>query len=357
MRTHVTAPGSSRLGAALRIVVAVAAVAALATGCEEMLRPGFPHNAHLTSTKCGNPGEPVCPTCSTCHQDMKVAAAPHIPTPKDCQACHAAGTPEAVAAVRHHSEKRTPIAFPHERHLPLPAIGGQCVSCHKGVPEDGVRGDMFPTMARCFECHGNGFETGTCTPCHRRAEMVRLEPETFLRHDAIFFRDHGQEATRYQKTCSQCHSEETCNACHDDSQTLALDVRRIDRLDGPQHHKGDFMVRHAFEAGNRAASCTRCHQTQFCDGCHMARGVSGGARGAINPHPIGWLGSDTASPTFHGRAARRDITLCAGCHDQGPATNCIRCHRVGGSGGNPHPGGWKSSRSSDDPMCGYCHGT
>ena len=38
--------------------------------------------------------------------------------------------------------------------------------------------------------------------------------------------------------------------------------------------------------------------------------------------------------------------------------NCILCHRVGGPGGNPHPGGWMSSRSrQSDTPCRYCHGT
>jgi hypothetical protein len=47
---------------------------------------------------------------------------------------------------------------------------------------------------------------------------------------------------------------------------------------------------------------------------------------------------------------------CASCHEAGPATNCIGCHRVGAHGGNPHPSGWQSTRGADAEMCGYCHG-
>jgi len=68
------------------------------------------------------------------------------------------------------------------------------------------------------------------------------------------------------------------------------------------------------------------------------------------------MGSNSAAPEFHGRAARRDIVACAGCHDQGPATNCIGCHRVGAYGGNPHPRGWMSAGTDrQQGMCRYCH--
>jgi hypothetical protein len=58
-------------------------------------------------------------------------------------------------------------------------------------------------------------------------------------------------------------------------------------------------------------------------------------------------------------AARRDISSCAACHDQGPSSNCITCHRVGGTGGNPHPIGWMQHHDQQEihrnTMCLYCH--
>jgi hypothetical protein len=83
--------------------------------------------------------------------------------------------------------------------------------------------------------------------------------------------------------------------------------------------------------------------------------VSGNAISGRSPHPPGWVGTNTQASSFHGRAARRDILACASCHEQGPATNCIRCHKVGAYGGNPHPNGWRSARSVDEEMCRYCH--
>jgi hypothetical protein len=99
----------------------------------------------------------------------------------------------------------------------------------------------------------------------------------------------------------------------------------------------------------------RCHTTDSCEGCHLERGVSANRLDAANPHPAAWVGSFPGDPNFHGRAARRDIAACAACHDQGPATNCIPCHRVGAYGGNPHPSGWRSARSENATMCRYCH--
>jgi hypothetical protein len=84
--------------------------------------------------------------------------------------------------------------------------------------------------------------------------------------------------------------------------------------------------------------------------------VSANLANPRNPHPPEWVGSNTSSSNFHGPAARRDILSCAGCHEAGPATNCIQCHKVGAYGGNPHPSGWKSSRGVEAEMCRYCHG-
>ncbi|MCC6521249.1 MAG: hypothetical protein IT373_01180 [Polyangiaceae bacterium] len=351
-------PDRAPARASVRRVVWLALTVALglvgASCGQERLRPGFPHNLHLTTKKCGEEGGMPCPTCSSCHTDMQRAGGAKPPGEAECAACHKATAKEELAKVAH-GPGHANITFPHDRHLPMPEIAGQCVRCHKGVPDDGTVGAMFPPMAACLGCHSGAFETATCSPCHQRADLVKLEPQTVLRHDSAFLRNHGEAATRNQNVCSQCHAVESCTSCHDDTQTLDLGVRRIDKLDRPQHHRGDFVARHTIEAAASPATCTRCHQPTFCEGCHTARGVSAGARDAVNPHPFGWV-TDVTSANFHGRGARRDILSCAACHDQGPATNCIRCHQVGGSGGNPHPSGWKTGRSTGETMCGYCHG-
>jgi len=74
------------------------------------------------------------------------------------------------------------------------------------------------------------------------------------------------------------------------------------------------------------------------------------------PHPADWM--NPVSPNNHGLAARRNIVSCAGCHDRGVSSNCVLCHRVGGAGGNPHPGGRPRGRESEknsNKMCRICH--
>lgn len=336
-------------------LVAALLAALVAVGCETRLRPGFPHRAHLTAENCGGPGQAECPTCATCHGGVRLAERQAMPSKKTCEGCHGERTAEVMARVRSYSRKRTPIIFDHQQHLKLEEFSGQCVGCHTGVAYDGVGGEVYPAMADCTTCHEGTLERGECAQCHRSQDMRKLVPETFLRHDLTFLRDHGLEATRHENVCSQCHAERDCAACHDTIQTLGVWERFPTGVERQLFHRADFVTRHAIEARNQPAQCMRCHQVDECNACHVERGVSGSRVGALNPHPIGWVGPDASSPNHHGRAARRDILSCASCHDRGPATNCIRCHHVGGPGGNPHPSGWRSTRSPSDAMCRYCH--
>lgn len=246
----------------------------------------------------------------------------------------------------------------HDQHLALDAIRGQCVPCHAGVVDK--QRPALPPMRQCFGCHEHQsqWDRGECTPCHDQRELARTLPVTFLRHDAAFLREHGAilaESASNAALCQSCHTQADCQSCHDLSQTLSIEARRPERIDSRQVHRGDFLVRHAVEARSEPARCLSCHTEATCDACHVARGVSGNVPNGRNPHPPGWIGTDTRSSNFHGAAARRDILSCAGCHEAGPATNCIRCHRVGAFGGNPHPRGWQSGRDPSDRMCRYCH--
>jgi hypothetical protein len=198
-------------------------------------------------------------------------------------------------------------------------------------------------------------DTAECGRCHDAAELRRTIPRTFLVHDERFVRGHGVEAARYERACRQCHLDSDCLNCHDTSQTTTIEARRPDAITRSYPHRGDFLTRHAIEARSQSAACQRCHASADCNACHVRHGVSAARRGADNPHPPGWIGPDAGAQTFHGRAARRDIVRCSGCHEEGRATNCIRCHRVGGFGGNPHPNGWRSGRETNTGICRYCH--
>jgi len=327
----------------------------LALGCTELLAPGFPHRKHLTGDQCGGLDEPPCPTCVTCHENIRRDEDPPRGDKELCRRCHGDATDTVFASVRPWSHKRTEIIFSHETHLGLDALVGQCIPCHPGITDDGVEGGVFPAMDGCIGCHDDGLRADQCSSCHRPRDLRRLVPETFLRHDGAFFRNHGMIASRHEGVCATCHAESDCVRCHSQGQPIGLKTLLPESIDRNLIHRGDFVARHAIEARSQAGQCARCHTPSFCDSCHLERGVSGQRRGAINPHPIGWVGPDAGGRHHHGRAARRDITSCAACHDAGPATNCIRCHRVGGAGGNPHPAGWRSLRTPNAPMCRYCH--
>ena len=346
-----------RSWSAAATLLAVAALVLWAAGCEHTLEPVFPHHAHLETQACGDPGQPECPSCRTCHEGIFQSEQRPIEPPCKCAQCHKPATAQVQtveARVAWQGRPRT-IIFSHQKHLALPEISDRCINCHAGVPDDGEQGDVMPSKPTCLRCHNAEFEQGECAMCHLGSDMRRRAPRTFLRHNESFIRDHGEAATREVKICSQCHAQAECASCHDSTQPIPIETREPEAVNRDFVHRADFLGRHSIEARQSPARCLRCHEIASCDSCHVDRGVSANRVGAANPHPLGWVGPEHASPSFHGRAARRDIVSCASCHDQGPATNCIRCHKVGAYGGNPHPAGWTPSRSKHSAMCRYCH--
>ncbi len=342
--------------------IVVAILVGLLSACHETAVPRFGHRRHLASQPCGGPGGHACLTCATCHGGIRESEAKAMPTGAVCAPCHAEREPGMAtgasaqsgasgASVLSGGAERA-IRFSHRAHLPMDRVRGQCISCHVGVVEHaGAPG--YPPMAKCLSCHSPDFDEGRCTLCHQAHALRKLVPTSFMRHDPSWIRRHGLPAAQSRPVCMQCHTQAQCADCHDTGQTLAVETRRPDNLTTPFVHRANFLTRHAIEARSQPTSCLRCHTTGSCDACHVERGISALRAGAASPHPKGWIGPGSADT--HGRAARRDILSCAGCHDLGPATNCIRCHRVGAGGGNPHPGGWQSSRSPSASMCRYCH--
>lgn len=350
------APRRSALGAGLLWLALL--VAALAGSCRVQAPVArFPHRAHLAGIDCGKPGKPACLSCNTCHTPSRRERELKLPPAEMCESCHKQDRARVEPVLAFVPERpHGQISMDHERHLAMPEIRGQCVPCHGGVVEPAK--SNLPPMSQCFGCHEHQtqWQRNECAPCHEPRDLARTLPQTFLRHDAAFAKNHGPMAASQGELCATCHSQSSCQGCHDTSQAMGIEIRRPDRLDSQQVHRGDFMVRHALEAASQPSRCLNCHAPQTCDSCHAQRGVSGNVRGALNPHPLGWVGSNTASSSFHGPAARRDIASCAACHEQGPATNCIRCHKVGAFGGSPHPPGFRSTQSLNSQMCRYCHG-
>jgi hypothetical protein len=330
-------------------------MAALVAACADRAAPRFPHRVHLAGLPCGTEGTPACLSCASCHAVSQRDRAHKLPSDEICTSCHRDDAHEVLAILKTRPARVSgAIRFDHDQHLAMKPIQGQCVPCHAGVV---LKGTTLPPMSQCLTCHEHDtqWQNGQCAPCHVQAELERTLPQTFLRHDQGFSRRHGLLAQQEKKLCQACHSQSQCDDCHDVTQDLTVERRRPERIERNFVHRGDFLTRHAIEAQSQPSRCLTCHTVETCDSCHVARGVSGNQLGGRNPHPPGWVGTNPNTRSFHGREARRDIVACAGCHEQGPATNCIRCHKVGGFGGNPHPGGWKSSQSQSSRMCRYCH--
>ena len=334
------------------------ALAGAFAACDRPPLPRFPHLQHL-ELACGGPGQPECLTCTSCHANPKQVAQVPLPEASACSRCHKDGQKKLARSIQiagFVAASRGRILFSHRSHLALPTVRGQCNRCHAGMFDSSGKTPSAPPMGVCLTCHQTQFERAQCTPCHRAQDLRQLMPESFMRHDAGWLRRHGVSAGRQPRICGQCHAETWCAECHDHDRGIPIERRQPDRIERLFTHRGDFITRHALEASSQPDICLRCHSVSSCDSCHISRGVSAARIGSVNPHPLGWLGKDTSSRNFHGRAARRDILSCMTCHDHGPATNCVRCHAPGGPGGRPHPPRWESARSMGDAPCRYCHG-
>jgi len=309
----------------------------------------FPHRAHVVAgiscTRChdGIDREPRLvahlpddATCTSCHTK------PHDPRP--CAGCHT--TPDKPAML---VEAKQHLVFDHGRHLRGPARGN-CVRCHAGVADGDER--MRPAMATCFGCHDDAQAARRCDTCHTNLVEERTLPQSHLAHDGDWIREHGTRAASSGDLCSTCHTQSSCAKCHGQTApVLTSELRPADPFRASAHRAG-FAARHSLEANADPGACTTCHQVDRCAACHASRGVAG--EGARTPHPRNWVGP-TAADNLHGREARRDPAACASCHGGAGEMLCVRCHAVGGVGGNPHPPGWSSRQPMTAMPCRLCH--
>jgi hypothetical protein len=358
-----------------RLLLVVAA--ALAAGCGAKPVKGytsndpayvFPHTPHIEGDV----------DCKACHGNIATASKldgtvrhvqlPEHPSKADaCSGCH--DTDPTITVPKRSAPFR--FTFDHAAHLPR--VKGDCKACHKELPEKGDAVAKAPPMGSCTACHKHqqDFAQARCTPCH--TDLKGYKPESAFAHQGDWIHIHGQLAKPSAETCAQCHDQSYCVACHSPTTTAALPETIFpERVDRAFIHRGDYVSRHMVDARALPASCRRCHGSPFCDACHIQQNVSGSIPlgTARDPHPAGW-----SNGSAHGQAARRDITSCAGCHDQGANANCVGCHKVNGiaqlgasglGANGPHPKSFLDAHKGDiDPltnkptiknkMCAACH--
>ena len=317
----------------------------------------FPHSRHIQAKV----------DCITCHEsiyDAKTLTGDFLPKEATCLQCHkewkASGQCQTCHRDVEHAgpwPKRDPhLTFDHAAHIER--VKEDCSQCHVQLSDPHKPAPVSAGHGACMKCHEHAdqYADARCATCHVDMARYALRPVTQLSHQGDFLRRHASVAKASTQACATCHEQNFCLDCHAKTAMVPPETLYVDRPDRRFIHQGDFLGRHPVEARADPTSCQRCHSVQTCETCHQHERVAAGFSGT-SPHPPGW--TVRGSSAFHGDAARRDITSCASCHDQGNSSNCVQCHRVGGSGGDPHPAGFRSrhslSEAATDGRCIACH--
>ena len=301
------------------------------------------HETIFDETALGQKGVlPKEAVCLTCHQKEKDAG--------KCGMCHSRADKPGPYVIQ-----EPLLRINHAKHLEKDE---KCEVCHLTLPARGQVEKPVPPMQTCLGCHNHDqeFRNGQCSGCHVDLVRFPLKPVTFFSHQGNFTSTHAPIATSNSAACAICHEQRFCSDCHS-NQPMRPSVKNPEEVNRNFMHWGDYLARHSIDAQANEARCQTCHVISFCSNCHTAQGLTTDSTNPNNPHPAGWL--SPGSPNFHGTAARNDIVSCASCHDQGVHSNCVTCHRVGGPGGDPHPGGFTSKHPPSEiprnPMCLSCH--
>jgi hypothetical protein len=335
------------------VALGVAACASLLGLRRENGPNGFEHRAHVL--------EGI--SCVDCHRDIDRAGEEgplHLPDSASCLQCHeephdtspCLGCHGFPSTQRRAADNRRFLRFSHEEHAP--ELHGNCARCHLDIATEDVR--IGAPMSACLNCHAHEgeFVQRECTACHLDLPDEAVAPEDHIVHGEDFIERHASMAGSTPDLCATCHSESFCASCHGNRVPALASRLRFEDPWSASVHRGNFVSRHAEEARVDPGLCTSCHSESSCAGCHERSGVGARTRGGFNPHPPNWVGLP-GTGNAHGPAARRDPASCASCHGGAGEVLCVRCHEVGGIGGNPHPPGFDSSRSLAELPCRLCH--
>ena len=309
--------------------------------------------------------------CGDCHEgateNRGLTRGELIPTKETCEGCHEDQVKNKCGFCHTSSDRKIKLTrvnrrlkFSHATHAGRDKRG--CKGCHPGAAAAKVPGiKLVPDMAGCADrCHKKDMAQQRCKKCHQDLQRQRLLPVAQLGHQGNWIRRHG-ELARDVSRCSTCHDQTHCGECHGRTAARPLSLRFPERVVSRFIHRGDWLGRHGTMARAESSTCRKCHGSNHCRSCHQqsgrARTLSAGSSRTKSPHGTGWM--IPGSSDFHGRRARRDVSHCASCHDRGAASNCVGCHKVGGTGGNPHPRSFrwadKSNQCRDNSMCATCH--
>jgi hypothetical protein len=343
--------------------VVLAGATLLVTACGTFFGFGPPRDAIKAPHERHKKGDVECLACHETIFDSESLATVDLPKEAKCFECHKEEKKNKQCDFCH-TQPANPATFaPKERHLIVShklhlEKNEDCTVCHKVLPEPGEPVTP-PPMEACLACHEHQeqFDQGRCEVCHDSLTRFALRPISSFSHQGEFLKGHAPLARSRPESCATCHDQRFCTDCHASTVAASIQVRFPDAVDRLLVHRGDFLGRHTIEQRADPVLCARCHSTSFCSDCHTRTGLTPEGAPGLNPHGPGV--NDSTARDFHGTEARRDILSCAACHDQGAASNCVSCHRVGGTGGNPHPQSWmlrhRREEIGQNAMCLTCH--
>lgn len=148
----------------------------------------------------------------------------------------------------------------HDMHIGLAGEKG-CATCHDFEPVLDAAGNVdpistfLPRTGACHTCHAAAEPRRTrgptrCTTCHEQAPT----PTT---HGAGWLSLHGAEART--GSCSDCHRSRTCVGCHEQRESIRFDV-----------HDRTWLSVHGIAARADPSSCSSCHLQAGCVSCHAS---------------------------------------------------------------------------------------
>ncbi|RJO74254.1 MAG: hypothetical protein C4523_00985 [Myxococcales bacterium] len=299
------------------------------------------------------------PKCLTCHPDGEVVGRenhPYFPITEGeahgeaaCNNCHPSTVSEFTCTDCHDHARVTADAE-HQEVAGYRYDSPWCLACHPDSDPEGLRHEtFFPIDSEavhkeqtCAECHPDGFDSFTCTQCHKHAE--------------------GETDEQHNEVAGYVYESPQCLACHPDGRTL-------DRLD----HEDNFPI--GPETAHAETPCTGCHPngqiTFTCTACHDHEQAVMAVKHPDVPD-YGW--ETTQCRTCHPRGEAMDRTehlvyfpvsaetahgetTCDGCHTNGyDDFTCTACHdHDQPTMADKHPNmedyDWIS------PQCRQCHPT
>jgi hypothetical protein len=308
----------------------------------------FPHDKHLAADL----------ACDDCHKGMTDSKDLKQGVEFDSTACANCHQPAELAARGFSGPPKGKASgiplFSHNDHI---AAGKACLDCHGALADAalGGTGQGEPGHTVCFECHDNIVKTNDCEFCHEGMREGRLnaldrDPGIMkpMSHHPAFIHDHQFQVRLDGKGCADCHRQEDfCSTCHQGES--------VDYLVHPRN----WLYEHPVAARKNLPDCSSCHDRgTFCTECHLAEGV--------RPEDHGDPGTATRttwSAHQHAAQARRDIAICAGCHDADNLFLCARCHEAPGGrsphgpdfGSNAGHGSWHGECQTKSGACFDCH--